>query len=290
MALGSAASFGASVVFVKRALASSTPIAASLLTIGINVIILGGLYAVTAQSSLTPLEALVFFVAAGLLAPGLARTLNFLSVDRIGASAGLTLSNTSPLFVVPLAAIVLQEQVTLQIVGGALLIVAGIVILGAETESIAIITGRRLREVASSGFAFGTLAALLYAFSYIARKLGVNASRAPILGAVVTTATSLILLIVMILSSKGLRNRLHVERSSAWPLLLSGVISSLAWVLQFFALGSGDAVVVVPLMDTAPLFGVAFSYSFLRGVERVTSRVILAALAVVGGAILLSLS
>lgn len=289
LAIGTAFSFGASVVLVKRALRGSTPIAASILTIGVNVVVLGGLLALFPQQAPAGLDALVFFVVAGLLAPGLARTMNFLSVERIGASAGLTLSNASPLFVLPIAPFILGEQLTPYIVGGASLIVIGILVLGAETEGINLLSVRRLRQAASSGFAFGIVAAILYGLSYVARKLGINSSNAPILGAMVTTGTSLLLLSLMVAASKGLRSRLRVSQSSLGALISAGVVSSVAWVLQFFALSLGDAVVVVPLMDTAPLFGVVLSYSFLRDVERVTTRVILAALAVVGGAFLLSI-
>lgn len=135
ISLGSAFFFGLSVVCVKRALRGTSALGASTATTAINVAVLLAVYAVTSQAPFTT-EALIFFMTAGLFARALARTLNYLSVERIGASAASTLSNASPLLALPLAYVMLHETLGLHIVAGAILIAIGVVLLGFGAEEV----------------------------------------------------------------------------------------------------------------------------------------------------------
>ena len=59
-------------------------------------------------------------------------------------------------------------------------------------------------------------------------------------------------------------------------------------MLMFQALSRGPVVVLSPVVSTNPLFTLLFASIFLRGVERITPRVVAGALLVVGGVVVLS--
>ena len=58
--------------------------------------------------------------------------------------------------------------------------------------------------------------------------------------------------------------------------------------LTLLALQAGTVSVVTPLAGTAPIFALLLSHAFLRGVERVTGRIVLGTACVVLGVYLLT--
>ena len=56
-----------------------------------------------------------------------------------------------------------------------------------------------------------------------------------------------------------------------------------------YALDLGKVSVVIPISSTAPFFSLMFTALFLRDVERVTLKIVLAAAMIVGGVALLTL-
>jgi uncharacterized membrane protein len=66
------------------------------------------------------------------------------------------------------------------------------------------------------------------------------------------------------------------------------LVATVAQVLNFIALGRGQLAVIIPLLNTTPLFSVFFSALFLRNVETVNSRVIFGATLMVAGVVLIT--
>ena len=64
---------------------------------------------------------------------------------------------------------------------------------------------------------------------------------------------------------------------------------SLAMVCIYYALDLGKVSVVIPISSTAPFFSLIFTAIFLRDVERVMLKIVLAATMIVGGVALLTL-
>jgi drug/metabolite transporter, DME family len=60
-------------------------------------------------------------------------------------------------------------------------------------------------------------------------------------------------------------------------------------VCIYYALDLGKVSVVIPISSTGPLFSLIFAALFLRDVERVTSRIVLSAVMIIGGVVLLTL-
>lgn len=79
-----------------------------------------------------PLPVILMMSVAGILNFPLGRLFNFLSVDRLGVARATPVLGASPLFAMILGAIFLNEIPNLYVLGGALLILAGISIIMSE--------------------------------------------------------------------------------------------------------------------------------------------------------------
>jgi uncharacterized membrane protein len=86
----------------------------------------------------------------------------------------------------------------------------------------------------------------------------------------------------------GRAAELRMERSSLKFFLAAALVAVTAQILNFIALGRGQLSVIIPLLNTTPLFTVFFSLLFLRGIETVNSRIILGASLMVAGVVLIT--
>ena len=65
-------------------------------------------------------------------------------------------------------------------------------------------------------------------------------------------------------------------------------VSAISQLLVFTSLNLGDVSVMIPLLNTHPLFSLLFGAIFLRDLERVTVPIVLGALSLLGGALLIT--
>jgi uncharacterized membrane protein len=61
-----------------------------------------------------------------------------------------------------------------------------------------------------------------------------------------------------------------------------------AQVANLIALSRADVSVIIPLLNTTPLFAVLFSGLFLRGLETISPRVLLGAVLMVMGVVIIT--
>ena len=136
-ALMTAFCFGLNAVLVKRGMKESTPVTATLVIASVQVATL---------SVLTLLDrpefnwtAVIYFIVAGIGTAIFGRTLNYVSIDRIGVPISSSITGTNPLFTMVIATIFLGEHVSITTIIGSLLVVAGIVLMsgwGVESHPI----------------------------------------------------------------------------------------------------------------------------------------------------------
>jgi uncharacterized membrane protein len=67
------------------------------------------------------------------------------------------------------------------------------------------------------------------------------------------------------------------------------LIACSAQLSNFVAIARGDLSVIIPLLNTTPLFNVVFSALFIRNVETVTPRIVFGAIVMVTGVALITL-
>ena len=78
------------------------------------------------------------------------------------------------------------------------------------------------------------------------------------------------------------------SRESVPYFVPTAFVSAVSQLLVFVSLNLGEVSVMIPLLNTTPLFSLLFSLIFLRDLEKITLNVVMGALSLLGGAILIT--
>ena len=136
------------------------------------------------------------------------------------------------------------------------------------------------------GYALAGAACLAYGASLILAKQVVE-DTPPLLGAALGMTFGMLVLAVVsapdVRRDKGTRRRAWV-----WA-ALGGFAAGGGITLMFQAVSNAPVVVVAPILAMNPLTAILFSQIFIRGMERLTWRVLIGAMLVVAGVIVISL-
>lgn len=214
------------------------------------------------------------FLLAGLLGPGISQFLFTFAVREAGAARTSVIVGTSPLFAIAIAFVFLDEPLEAALVAGAVLIVAGGMLLVTERD--------RPEHVRRIGFVLALVATIVFATrDNLVRWLAVDTSVPPAAGALATLAAGGLLMLVFVLVRRA-PLRPHDARAFA-P---AGLLFGLSYICLFEAYYRGLVTVVSPLVATESLWGVGIAAVVLGRSERVGSRLVAgAALVVVGSAL-----
>jgi len=266
-------------ILVRKGARDSHVFSAAFLSYIVTTVSLWTYIAVSLPFHLLWTRASLYFMLSGCLQPLLARLLHYVGITRLGVSVAAPLRSSSPLFAVFLAVLFLSERPSPFIFGGATLTVTGVwVILWRPGQ-------KRHWKAMDVLFPFG--AALTAAVSQVLRRTGLLLLPNPFVGAAITTSTSLLLFLISVLVTG--KTALIVPRRASLPFFgSSAFVSALSQFLAFLALSRGEVSIVAPLINTTPFFAVLFSAMFLRDVERVTGRLYLGAILLVGGVALIT--
>jgi len=249
MALSSALCAASAAMLIQRGLRGSTVYAGA----WINVVV-GATAAWTAALLLVPIEdytwqAVPYFALSGLIGTTGGRLFRVLSIQKVGAPVAAAVNNMTPLVASGLAILLLGERVTLPIVGGTVVIVAGTILLSLSGRYV----GFRARDLL-----YPFIAASCFGSVQILRKLGL-ASAGPLLGATINVTAALIATTAFVAASGNLGS-LRCSRRSLLYFIGGGIAENGGVFLLLLALGFGDVSVVIPLAGTAPLFVLALAY------------------------------
>ena len=243
-------------------------------------------YPLSFEALFTPLS-LLSFALAGIFGSLLARLLMFKSIEVIGASRTSPIVSSNVFFATALAVVFLGERLTATHFVGIVLVVGGVAVISWETATSE--PDRPLREVGLS-LVLPLLAAAAIGVEPIFVSFGL-AEGTPVLPGVaikVSVATVSFAGYVALYRS-GLRIPVR-DRIVIWY-LGAGLTSAIGIISYFAALELAPVVTVVPILQTTPLLVAGLSAIFLpQHIERVTPRLVGAALVVVVGATLVSLS
>jgi len=219
------------------------------------------------------------FLLAGLIAPGVAGLLFTLSVELAGAARAALLVTAAPLLAALPAFLILDEPFHVAIAGGAVLIVAGGVVLGSER-----LEGTDFKR---SGLLIALAAAAVIAvrdnFARWAAKhhdvSGIAAGSAALAGAVV-------LILAYLLLTRRRRTFASIRRAVV-PFLPAGVLIAVAYMALLEALNRGRVTVVTPLYASESFWAVLCAWIFLGRSERIGPRLLVAAGLMMSGAALI---
>jgi uncharacterized membrane protein len=249
MALSSALCTASATILIQRGLRGSSFYAGA----WINVVV-GALAAWSATVWLVPAEeftwrAVPYFALSGLIGTTGGRLFRILAIEKVGAPVASAVNNMTPLVASGLAILLLGEHVTLPIVAGTLVIVAGTILLSLSGRYV----GFRVRDLA-----YPFIAASCFGTVQILRKLGL-ASAGPLLGATINVTAALIAVTAFVAASGNLGS-LRCNRRSLLYFIGGGIAENGGVFLLLMALGFGDVSVVVPLAGSAPLFVLGLAY------------------------------
>jgi len=273
-AIISSAAWAADSILVRKGTAFSNPSTAALISFVVNVAILvpGIFYLYPPEKIFQPAN--LFFVASGVIQPAIVRVMFYVGIVRLGVSRAGPIRGTSPFFSVAIAFFLFHDRPGWIVYLGGILTVAG----------TWLVSYRRAGEAKwrAIDLLFPLGAAMLASVSQNIRKMGLNTTDEPIIAATISTATSLCCLFGSMLFS-GKSSSIKITRACL-PYYGSAAIFALVGQLcTFVALNSGQISVVAPLINTTPLFVIAFTAVFLRGEEKINGFVITGVVLLVAG-------
>ncbi len=227
-------------------------------------------------SLLTP-PAIVAFVLGGLSGNAIGRRWSFVSVELLGASKSSAIRGISPMITAILAVLVYGEVVSPARWAAIIAIVAGAVL-------VTWVPGSGRKEYLGMGVLYALGAALGYGLRPVFVKYGLNLAETPLAASCIGAVTALIYV-----AWREDRAGIRMTRfdASFWLFLFSAVVGAIGMASLVFALATDDISFVYPLSSSAPLFAVIFTAIFLRGVERLTPRLLTGAAMIVAGVALL---
>jgi len=280
-ALANAFFFALHNLLTKKGLRYSNPPTAVLTSLAVNVIVLWSVSLGFLPVGLLTIGGILIFALVGLFQPGLTRLLTYKSIQTVGVAITDPLRATTPMFSAFLAILLLGERMTLPIFFATFLIIAGITLLSLRGEATKNI---RLRY-----FFYPLLASFLAGSSQILRKFGLGAMPHPILAAAVTATSSLVVVSLTVWVSSRRKEILALNKRCLPFYLAAGLAISFGMVAIYYALDLGKVVVVIPISSTGPLFSLTLTALFLKGVERVTLKIVTGASLIISGVLLLTL-
>ena len=267
-------------ILVRKGARTSSVLSAAFLSYVVTTVLMWSYVAINFPLSIVRSPAAFYFMASGTLQPLLARIFLYIGIDRLGVARAMPLRSTGPLFSVAMAVFFLQERPVIPVYLGALFIVAGGWLVLYRKDA----AGSDWRFLDAI---YPLLAAFLAGVSQNFRKAGLLILPNPFVAGAVTTGTSLTLFVLYL----WIKRQFSVVIPSRESLPYFGptaFVSAISQLLVFTSLNLGDVSVMIPLLNTTPLFSLLFSAIFLRDLEKVTVHIVLGALSLLGGVLLIT--
>jgi DME family drug/metabolite transporter len=277
LALSSALLSAAATVLIRQGLRGYGPMTGVWLNMLVGTVGLWAAVFVTGGIGRPTPRAVGLFVLAGLIGTVAGRVLRFIAIEAVGASITGAFANVTPLVSSALAILLLGEDVTLPVVLGTLVIVAGATLLSFGGRSLGVRPVQLWLPILSAT-CFGIVAIL--------RKVALG-GMAPVPGTAVNVTTALVAFTGYLLAS-GQARAMACRGPSLAYFVAAGVTENAGVFLVVLALSLGTVSVVAPLTNVTPLFVIVFSLLFLRGIESLNARVIGGSALIVVGAIMIT--
>ena len=283
LAIGASLSYSTSLIAIRQGMRSATPIAGVLIlsaTVSVLGLVIAAARGTLQESTLTPV---LLFMLGGCLGQGVGQLTSAIGIEKMGVSRSVPIQSSTPIFSVTFAMIFLGERPGIGVGMGTLLIVAGVCLLS---------LGERRSHQSFKSFFQGALvypltSALSYALLPVLANVAFSYQKTPIMGfACAFTAGTLLLAITRPLLPGG--GKLEADARAVRLFLGAGITTTLAAIMFWTAMTIAPVSTVLPLSRLVPLWVVLWSYFFLGGLERITSRIVAAALMVVAGGVLIT--
>ena len=280
LALTAAVAWGSEAILVRRGARYASVALAALMGFVLSTVALWGAIWLFFPLSLLYTGGTWYFVISGLIQPAIVRFLHYTGIVRLGASRAGPVRSVTPLFAIAIAFTFLGERPDAGVYLGSFLSVVGVWLTSSRREGES--------EWKAVHLAYPLGAAFLTAISQNFRKSGLLIMPNPYVATAVTITTSLAVFSLSLVATGQMRATFQGDRKCLPFYGIAAVVSATAQLLGYIALSEGDVSVVVPLINTNPLFIVLFSALFLRDLETVNARVAAGAVLIVTGIVLIT--
>ncbi len=216
---------------------------------------------------------------AGILRITVGRTTLFTAIKYIGAARSSSFSATNVFFAMFLGVFFLEETLTFMLTAGAVLVVAGCVLV-AMSRAQGGVSQAWTRYVAGMGLALGSAFAM--ALSAALTRTVVHEFSSP-LGANFYASLIALPSFLPAISNRPLRSVADWTPRHWRYIWLVGLVSAIGTTCGYFALKYAPVIVVQPVAQSRPLFVLLISWLFLQAHESVNWKVTVGALAIVLG-------
>ena len=281
-ALGSAFMWALTSLLVRRLGATTSMMTVNAVRVGVSGLFLLALsFAGTARLEITAMSMTTFVLIASstVIAAGVGDSIFFECVRILGLGRAMTLASSYPLLAAGFAAMFLGETITLRAMTGAVLTLAGLVLILGGRHEHGDRRGIRWRPVAAALFV-----AVLWALSAILLKpamrdlspLTAQGVRLPIVAAFLWATPW---------ARAGVPSLRAAGRRVVVPLVVLSVLTAVSSLMWVAGLKYSNVMVATVLSSTSPMFAIALGAAFLS--ERLTPGAIAGAALTVAGIVVL---
>jgi len=314
LALLAAATFAFNAATARRAVLRASVLQGLAITVPLGVplfLLIAWLLGGAGQLAAMPGEAVLWFVAAGVIHFVGGRYSNYRAAKAIGANLSAPIMQTDILLSLALAILVLGETLTpLRMIGIALVLIGPALVfprggmrrtVGAAAVPPASATPPGgAAQVASSGFKpkyaegylFSLLCALAFGTSPILISIGLEKAGpgSSLAGGFISYLAGALVIGAVVVASGQINHVLSVERVPARWFLLTGLLVCLSQIFRYAALSLAPVSVVAPIQRLSNIFRIYASWLINREHEVFDSSVIVATVVSLLGAVALSVS
>jgi drug/metabolite transporter (DMT)-like permease len=225
-----------------------------------------------------PARTLIMLALSVLIAQGVGDITFFMAARRIGMLRTMPIAEANPLITAGLAAIFLGERITLQVLGGAVLILIGAYLLSSGARAA---QTPHAGKIDLLGLGLAALTAVCWASGYVLLTPVAQAMH-PVAVSVFRQAIIGVWFLVIMPRPLGFRQTRALSRGEAAMLVLISIISSgLGSFLYVWSMRWAGATLAAVLGATAPVFSTPLSIIFLK--EKLTRRIIIGTALIIGG-------
>ena len=227
---------------------------------------------------------ILLFLAAGIAGPFFGRLFLYEGINRVGVSIASTLYETKPLFSLIGAVFILGEGISSMIVVGMFLMMIGTAIISLEESG-----GQIQRRWSRRDLVIPLASGACYGLAHIFRKGGLNVFPEPIVGVTMQNLGALAFVPFLALTRRRQKETFSANGKAWFIFSLAGILHVIAQWCLFVALDLGKVVIISPLSSLSTFFVLILSALFLRRIEKVTWKIFIGSVLIVGGTFTLAL-
>jgi drug/metabolite transporter (DMT)-like permease len=291
LALISAVAFAIGIVMVRKAAGNAGEaftVTAISIFVGIPLFIvaisIGGGWSNLQNASI---KALLMLAAAGIIHFVIGRLLAYDAFRIIGANRATPITQISPIFTVLLSWLILDENTTGFIIFGAILMMAGVVLITRE-KSHPLGEEKLQRREEVKGMLLSLGAAVCWGVTPVLIKPAIGDIGSSSVGNFISYVTAGFIMILLSANRKKLNSFRRLSfKKNLLPMVLAGLFTAAGQLLYFAALQKSQANIIAPLVSIEVLFIYVISFFANRLHEVFSLKIALGMAAMVAGTFLL---